>query len=97
MHGGGRVIQPLADVAPAEAFIKIAAGGVEIKLLIARAAGIIDHMPLQLSGQPLTASGGRDVQRRQPGKQILAAYQIAAPEANRSEQLLPFHGNKGQR
>ncbi len=59
--------------------------------------GIIDHMPLQFSGQPLTAGGGRDVQRRQPGKQILAADQIAAPEANRAEQLLAFHGNKGQR
>jgi LacI family transcriptional regulator len=86
----------LADIAPAEAFIKIAAGGVEISS-IARAAGIIDHMPLQFSGQPLTARGGRDVQRRQPGKQILAADQIAAPEANRAEQLLAFHGNKGQR
>ena len=53
-------------------------------------------MPLQFSGQPLTAGGGRDVQRRQPGKQILAADQIAAPEANRAEQLLAFHGNKGQ-
>ncbi len=62
-----------------------------------RAAGIIDHMPLQFSGQPLTAGGGRDVQRRQPGKQILAADQIAAPEANRAEQLLAFHRNKGQR
>lgn len=59
--------------------------------------GIIDHMPLQFSGQPLTAGGGRDVQRRQPWKQILAADQIAAPEANRAEQLLAFHGNKGQR
>ncbi|STS93034.1 LacI family transcriptional repressor [Klebsiella variicola] len=39
---------------------------------------------------------GRDVQRRQPGKQILAADQVAAPEANRAEQLLAFHGNKGQ-
>ena len=54
-------------------------------------------MPLQFSGQPLTAGGGRDVQRRQPGKQILAADQIAAPEANRAAQLLAFHGNKGQR
>lgn len=82
-----RVIQSLADVAPAEAFIEIPAGGVEIELPKARAAGIIDHMPLQFSGQPLTAGGGRDVQRRQPGKQILAADQIAAPEANRAEQL----------
>ena len=38
-----------------------------------------------------------DLISRQPGKQILAAYQIASPEANRSEQLLPFYGNKGQR
>lgn len=70
MDSGGRVIQPLAEVAPAVAFIEIPAGGIEIELLKARAAGIIDHMPLQFPGQPLTAGGRRDVQRRQPWKQI---------------------------
>ncbi|VFS83094.1 Galactose operon repressor [Raoultella terrigena] len=46
VHGGGRIIEALADIAPAKALIKIPAGGVEMQLRIAAQAGIIDNVPL---------------------------------------------------
>ncbi|MNY71455.1 hypothetical protein D3C86_2098040 [compost metagenome] len=52
---------------------------VEIKLTEAGASGVVLHMLLQPQPQTAAALAFVDIQRRQPGRQILPADQVAAP------------------
>lgn len=72
MDGFIRVFQRIADVVPAVTFVEVATGRPEMKLVIPGASRVADNMLLKFSRQPVSPGGFIDIQRSQPGVEILS-------------------------